>query len=277
MGLRINTNVQSLQAQQSLGKVTREQEDSLAKMSSGTRINKAADDAAGLAISERLKAEIRGTQQAERNANDGISMIQVAEGGLTEVSNIMTRLRELSVQAASDTVGEVERSFSDKEYQNLVQEVTRIAESTQFNGKSLLNGEGEQLDWQVGTNNNAEVDRISFNPSDIGVRADQLDVEGSSVLTKVDAQENLAKIDNAINKINEGRAGLGAMQNRLQSTMNNLSVKTENLSAANSRIRDTDIASESAKLARANILTAASSSVLAQANSSGSQALKLIG
>ncbi len=277
MGLRINTNVQSLRAQQSLGKVTREQEDSLAKMSSGTRINKAADDAAGLAISERLKAEIRGTQQAERNANDGVSMIQVAEGGLTEISNIMTRLRELSVQAASDTVGEVERSFSDKEYQNLVQEVTRIAESTSFNGKSLLNGEGEQLDWQVGTNNNAEVDRISFNPGDIAARADQLEVGGTNVLTKADAQENLERIDTAINKINEGRAGLGAMQNRLQSTMNNLSIKTENLSAANSRIRDTDVASESAKLARANILTAASSSVLAQANSSGNQALKLIG
>ncbi len=277
MGLRINTNVQSLRAQQSLGKVTREQEDSLAKMSSGTRINKAADDAAGLAISERLKAEIRGTQQAERNANDGVSMIQVAEGGLTEISNIMTRLRELSVQAASDTVGEVERSFTDKEYQNLVSEVSRIAESTEFNGKSLLNGEGEKLEWQVGTNNNAEVDRIAFNPGDIAARADQLEVEGTNVLTKVDAQENLAKIDSAINKINEGRAGLGAMQNRLQSTMNNLSIKTENLSAANSRIRDTDVASESAKLARANILTAASSSVLAQANSSGNQALKLIG
>lgn len=277
MGLRINTNVQSLRAQQSLGKVTREQEDSLAKMSSGTRINKAADDAAGLAISERLKAEIRGTQQAERNANDGVSMIQVAEGGLTEISNIMTRLRELSVQAASDTVGEVERSFTDKEYQNLVSEVSRIAESTEFNGKSLLNGEGEKLEWQVGTNNNAEVDRIAFNPGEIAARADQLEVEGTNVLTKVDAQENLAKIDSAINKINEGRAGLGAMQNRLQSTMNNLSIKTENLSAANSRIRDTDVASESAKLARANILTAASSSVLAQANSSGNQALKLIG
>ena len=204
-------------------------------------------------------------------------MIQVAEGGLTEISNIMTRLRELSVQAASDTVGEVERSFSDKEYQNLVQEVTRIAESTEFNGKSLLNGEGEKLDWQVGTNNNAEVDRISFNPSEIAARADQLEVGETNVLTKVDAQENLSKIDTAINKINEGRAGLGAMQNRLQSTMNNLSIKTENLSAANSRIRDTDIASESAKLARANILTAASSSVLAQANASGNQALKLIG
>lgn len=277
MGLRINTNVQSLRAQQSLGKVTREQEDSLAKMSSGTRINKAADDAAGLAISERLKAEIRGTQQAERNANDGVSMIQVAEGGLTEISNIMTRLRELSVQAASDTVGDVERKFSDKEYQNLVSEVSRIAESTQFNGRSLLNGEGEQLDWQVGTNNNAEVDRISFNPAEIAARADQLEVGETNVLTKVDAQENLAKIDSAINKINEGRAGLGAMQNRLQSTMNNLSIKTENLTAANSRIRDTDVASESAKLARANILTAASSSVLAQANSSGNQALKLIG
>lgn len=277
MGLRINTNVQSLRAQQSLGKVTREQEDSLAKMSSGTRINKAADDAAGLAISERLKAEIRGTQQAERNANDGVSMIQVAEGGLTEISNIMTRLRELSVQAASDTVGDVERGFTDKEYQNLVSEVTRIAESTEFNGRSLLNGEGEQLDWQVGTNNKEGIDRITFNPSEIEARADQLFVDGTNVLTKVDAQENLEKIDMAINKINEGRAGLGAMQNRLQSTMNNLSIKTENLSAANSRIRDTDVASESAKLARANILTAASSSVLAQANSSGNQALKLIG
>ncbi|MGZ3787447.1 MAG: flagellin N-terminal helical domain-containing protein [Bacteriovorax sp.] len=277
MGLRINTNVQSLKAQSSLARVEENKSNTLAKLSSGSRINKAGDDAAGLAISEKLKAEIRGSQQANRNAGDGISMIQTAEGGLSETSNILIRLRELSVQAASDTIGEQERKFSDLEFQNLTQEVGRISASTQFNGKKLLNGEGDSLDFQIGIMNDEKNDRLSYRPQDSSARPADLGIEGLSVLSKSDAQGNLEKIDSAINNVNGNRASLGALQNRLQSTISNLETKTENLSAANSRIRDTDIALESAEMTKSNILSAASTSVLAQANNSGSAALKLIG
>jgi flagellin len=277
MGLRINTNVQSLRAQNSLAKVEENKSNTLAKLSSGSRINKAGDDAAGLAISEKLKANIRGTQQASRNAGDGISMIQTAEGGLNESSNILIRLRELSVQAASDTIGDQERKFSDLEFQQLTSEMERIATSTQFNGKNLLSGEGDTLDFQIGIMNDAKNDRLSYMPQESSARTKDLGVDGLGVLTKGDAQANLEKIDNAINGINGNRASLGALQNRLQSTISNLDVKTENLSAANSRIRDTDIALESAEMTKANILSAAATSVLAQANNAGSGALKLIG
>lgn len=277
MGLRIATNTQSLRAQTAMNKVEAQKSDSLAKLSSGTRINKAGDDAAGLAISEKLKANIRGSQQATRNAGDGISMIQTAEGGLNEVSNVLIRLRELSVQAASDTVGDTERKFADLEFQHLTQEVERIAASTQFNGKSLLSGEGDTMEFQVGIMNDEKNDRLSYKPQDSSARAADLGIASLGVQTKADAQENLEKIDAAINGVNGNRASLGALQNRLQSTISNLETRTENLAAANSRIRDTDVAAESAELAKANILSAASTSVLAQANNSGSGALKLIG
>jgi flagellin len=277
MGLRINTNVQSLRAQTSVSRVEEAKSNTLAKLSSGSRINKAGDDAAGLAISEKLKAEIRGSLQANRNAGDGISMIQTAEGGLNETSNILIRLRELSVQAASDTIGEQERKFSDLEFQHLSQEIGRISDSTQYNGKKLLSGEGDTLEFQIGIMNDPKNDRLNYRPQDASARPEDLGIAGLSVLTKVNAQENLEKIDNAINGVNGNRASLGALQNRLQSTISNLEVKTENLAAANSRVRDTDIALESAEMAKNNILSAASTSVLSQANSSGSIALKLIG
>ncbi len=277
MGLRINTNVQSLRAQNSLSKVEENKANTLAKLSSGSRINKAGDDAAGLAISEKLKANLRGTQQASRNAGDGISMIQTAEGGLNEVSNILIRLRELSVQSASDTIGEQERKFSDLEFQQLNQEIERIATSTQFNGKNLLSGEGDSLDFQIGIMNDAKNDRLSFRPQDSNARSEALGVSGLTVLTKESSQENLEKIDTAINQVNSNRANLGALQNRLQSTISNLEVRSENLAAANSRIRDADIATESAEMAKSNILSSSATSVLAQANNSGATALKLIG
>lgn len=277
MGLRISTNVQSLKAQNSLSKVEENKSNTLAKLSSGSRINKAGDDAAGLAISEKLKANIRGTQQASRNAGDGISMIQTAEGGLNESSNILIRLRELSVQAASDTIGDQERKFSDLEFQQLKNEMERIATSTQFNGKNLLSGEGESLDFQIGIMNDEKNDRLSYRPADTSARVSDLGVDGLGVLSKESAQGNLEAIDKAINGVNANRASLGALQNRLQSTISNLEVRTENLSAANSRIRDTDIALESAEMTKGNILSAAATSVLAQANNSGSAALKLIG
>ncbi|MBH47600.1 MAG: flagellin FliC [Halobacteriovorax sp.] len=277
MGIRINTNVQSLAAQRALGDVKQEQDSALEKLASGTRINRASDDAAGLAISERLKADIRGSQQAKRNASDGISMIQVAEGGMQEVSNILVRLRELSVQAASDTVGDKERAFTDMEFQQLTKEMERISASTEFNGIKLLNGEGDQKDFQVGTGNDSFADRISFDPSGTNVSTSELGVDGLAVASKEDAQENLTVIDTAMDKVNGNRAVLGALQNRLTSTVSNLDVKTENLSAANSRIRDTDVAQVSADLAKANIMTSAGTSVLAQSNNSNMSALKLIG
>ena len=246
-------------------------------MSSGTRIVRSADDAAGLAISEKLKASIRSTNQAERNANDGVSLIQTAEGGLTEVGNILVRLRELSIQSASDTVGDPERQFTNLEYQNLKQEVERISEVTEFNGKKLLNGSGEQYDFQIGVNNDDFQDRIKYNTANQNSTIASLGLESLAVDSKVGAQEGLAALDSAIQSVSGQRAELGALQNRLGSTIQNLQVSSENLSAANSRIRDTDYAAETAKNTKLNILTNAGTSVLAQSNAQGQAALKLIG
>ena len=277
MGLRINTNVTSLSAQRTLGANNAEQASTLGKLSSGSRIVKAADDAAGLAISEKLKAQIRGTGQAERNANDGISLIQTAEGGLNESSNILVRLRELAVQSSSDTVGDSERKFTDLEYQNLKQEMERISQVTEFNGKKLLNGSGDKFDIQIGINNDDFQDRIKYDATKQNSSLASLGVEELTVGTKESSQASLAKIDAAIQNVSGQRAELGAIQNRLTSTVNNLQSSSENLSAANSRIRDTDFASESAKNTKMNILTSAGVSVLSQANSQGQAALKLLG
>ncbi len=277
MGLRINTNTTSLSAQRTLGVNNEAQAKSLGKLSSGTRIVRSADDAAGLAISEKLKATIRGQAQAERNANDGISMIQTAEGGLSEVGNILIRMRELSVQAASDTVGDTERGFTDLEYQNLKQEIERISQVTEFNGKKLLNGTGETYDFQIGINNDDFQDRIKFNTEMLNSSLDSLGVGDLAVTSKEESQNALAALDTAIQKVSGQRAELGAKQNRLTSTVQNLQVSNENLSAANSRIRDTDYAAETAKNAKLNILNAAGTSVLAQSNAQGQNALQLIG
>jgi len=277
MGFRINTNVTSLAAQRTLSQNNNGMEESLGKLSSGTRITKSADDAAGLAISEKLKSFMRGTKQAERNAGDGISMIQIAEGGLNEVSNILTRLRELSVQAASDTVGDPERKFTDLEYQNLKQEIQRISQVTEFNGKKLLNGSGDQYDFQIGINNDEFQDRISYNAQLTNSTLESLGIDALNVSNKDGARESLSTLDTAIQNIAGQRAELGAVQNRLSSTIQNLQVSNENLSAANSRIRDTDYAEETAKRAKLNILQNAGTAVLAQSNAQGSSALKLIG
>ena len=277
MGFRINTNVASLQAQTSLNKVTRESQESFSKLSSGSRITKSADDAAGLAISEKMKAEIRSAQQANRNANDGISMVQVAEGGLNETSNILTRMRELAIQSASDTVGDTERGLANLEYQQLKSEMGRISEVTEFNGKKLLNGEGDKYEFQVGTKGNEFEDRIGFEASQLNSGIESLGVSSVEIASKEGAQESLANIDSAIEKVSGQRAVLGSLQNRLISTSNNLQTYAENMSAANSRIRDVDYAEETAKQARNQILSSAGSSVLAQANMSGQAALKLIG
>jgi flagellin len=277
MGLRINTNVVSLSAQRTLNQNNTKKADSLNKLSSGTRITKAADDAAGLAISEKLKASVRSTDQAKRNANDGISLIQTAEGGLGEIGNILVRMRELSIQSASDTVGNSERSFTDLEYQSLKDEVQRISEVTEFNGKKLLNGSGDKLDFQVGANNKEFQDRITYDQARTNSSLASLGIDGLTVASKESSQETLGVLDSAIENISGQRAFLGATQNRLTSTINNLEVTSENLSAANSRIRDTDFAAQTANNTKLNILSNAGTTVLAQANSQGQSALKLIG
>ena len=277
MGLRINTNVVSLAAQRALGNTNDSKQSSLEKLSSGTRIVRAADDAAGLAISEKMKAQIRGVKQAERNAGDGISMVQTAEGGLTEIGNILVRLRELSMQSASDTVNDVERGFTNMEYQNLKQEIERISQVTEFNGNKLLNGTGGNYDFQIGIHNDAFQDRITFDTTNLNAGTDALGVGEIDISTRDGAQTSLAILDDAIEQVSGQRAELGAKQNRLSSTVNNLQLTAENLSAANSRIRDTDYAQETAINTKLNILTNAGASVLAQTNAQGSAALKLIG
>lgn len=276
MGLRINTNVASLSAQRSLGITMRNQNDNLRKLSSGERITRSGDDAAGLAISENLKASIRGMRQAKRNAGDAISMLQTAEGGMNEISNIIIRLRELSVQAASDTVGTTERGFSDIEFQNLKEEIDRISKSTEFNGIKLLDGTGGKLDFQVGIKNDPILDRLHYDGSGADASLEALGLAVDGVSTKEGAQAALKKLDDALVHINGVRANFGALQNRLQSTSNNLEVSDENLSAANSRIRDVDIASETADMTKNNILMQAGISVLSQANQSSNTALKLL-
>jgi flagellin len=277
MGLRINTNIQSLAAQRSLGVNSSAQKASLEKLSSGSRIVRAADDAAGLAISEKMKSHIRSIAQDMRNANDGISMIQTAEGAMNETGNILTRFRELSIQAASDTIGDVERSFIDKEVQQLGEEINRIALSTEYNGRKLLAGEGEALEIQVGLKNDAKLDRFVYDVQKTNTTGDSLGVQGLTVSTKEAAQNNLEKIDGAITKLSENRAEMGALQNRLQSSISNMQIYNENLSAGNSRIRDVDMASETAELTKNNILTSATTSVLGQANQNSMLALKLLG
>jgi flagellin len=276
MGLRINTNTASLNAQRNLRTSKLGLDKSLERLSSGYRINRAGDDAAGLAISENLRAQIRGLKQAQRNAQDGVSLIQVAEGSLNEISSILIRLRELAVQAASDTIGPVERQFLNVEYDQLVSEVDRIADGTEFNGTLLLSGTGSILDFQVGTRNDPNIDRLSFDASKADANSAALGVNLTSVADKASAQNSLSAIDSAIVSVSAMRADFGAVQNRLQSTINNLAVSLENMAAANSRIRDVDIAEETAEMTMNNVLLNAGSSVLAQANQTSQVALGLL-
>ena len=277
MGMRVSTNVASINAQRTLASSQREISKSAAQLSSGSRITKSADDAAGLAISENLKSQIRSFSQASRNANDGISMLQVAEGGLGEVSNILTRIRELGIQGASDTLGDKERGFLNKEVSQLKEEVQRISKTTKFGRTNMLDGSGEKFDIQVGINNDGFEDRISFDPSALDATAATLEIDGLDFSTKEGAQSALNTLDEAQSTVNGYRANIGALQNRFNSTVDNLGVQHENLSAANSRIRDTDIAMAAAESSRNQILLSASTSVLAQANQSPQLALKLIG
>jgi len=269
----------SLAANRTLQNSSANQAKSYQRLSSGNRIIDAGDDAAGLSISENLKGQIRSMAQAQRNANDGVSFIQVAEGGITEVGNMLIRMRELAVQAASDTVGEKERGFINNEVQSLTQEIDRIANVTNFNGTNLLNGQSDksELQFQVGIRKEAnDSDRIVFTPSDYDVRSSALGIEGADYSTIDGARDALDSVDGAISKAFETRAKLGAAQNKLHATVNNLSITQENLAAARSRIADADIAAETSELVRGSILQQAGISVLAQANNAPQSALKLL-
>jgi flagellin len=277
MGLRISTNIAAMAANRAVSHSSEDQKKVYTRLASGQRITEAGDDAAGLSISENLRSQIRSMGQAERNANDGISFAQVAEGGLTEIGNMLVRMRELAVQAASDTIGEKERGFIHNEVTSLSAEVDRIANSTNFNGTQLLNGQAEKgnLEIQVGIRN-VEPDRIQFNANQNDVRAQTLGIDGLDYKSIDGAREAMDKVDEAIGKVFESRANLGAMQNKLHSTVNSIGVQKENLAEARSRIADTDIAQETAALTRGNILQSAGVSVLAQANSAPMAALKLL-
>ena len=306
MGLRVRTNVQSLIAQRHMMMSGEDITKSTERLASGYRINKGADDAAGFAISEVLRADVRGLAQARRNANDGISLVEVAEGGLSEINNIMVRLRELSVQAASDTIGQRERGYLNQEFFQLKDEIDRIASSTEFNGTRLLTGTREipeelrthhnppPLEVQVGKNYFKEADALTHpNPTNI-IRIDMSRLnaftggegslglgsaqseDGTRIDSKVGAQTSLSKIDDALEKVARYRAELGAVQNRLEKTDKSIAVQSESLTAARSRIKDVDFASETAALTQSRILQQAGAAVLAQANQQPEIALKLL-
>lgn len=280
MSLVINTNVAAINAQRNLLSTSTDLQTSLARLSSGMRITSAKDDAAGLAISEKLRARIRGLMQAERNAEDGISLVQTADGALNEVGNSLIRMRELAVQASTGTLGDEEREYLHREFSALMTEIDRIANVTEFNGIHLLNGAASSgISFQVGltasVNDRITMSIMNVRTAALGSTSGSLNVQSISQASR--AQSALSVIDAAIRDISGVRGGLGAGQNRLQVTVNNLGTLRENLSAANSRIRDVDVAEETVAMTRAQILMQAGIAVLAQANRLPSMALTLIG
>ncbi|MCB0377000.1 MAG: flagellin FliC [Bdellovibrionales bacterium] len=277
MSMRVATNISAINAMRTMGTNNRNISKSFEQLASGSRINRAADDAAGLAISESLNAQIRSATQAKRNANDGISLVQTAEGGLAEIGNIIIRLRELGIQAASDTVGSDERQFINAEVSQLKEEMERIAQTTTWGTTKLLDGSTPQFDFQVGIFNNDFADRISFDASGNVATIDALGLSGIDFSEKVGAQGGLESLDAAQTEVSRIRANLGAIQNRLTNTVSNLGGMEENLSAANSRIRDADMASVTSELTRNQILMQANTATLAQANQKNTLALQLLG
>lgn len=275
MGLRISTNMASIAAQRSLGSQTKRQDHASQALASGSRIVRASDDAAGLAISEGMKSELRGTAMARNNAFNAISAIQVGEGGLAETTNLLTRLRELGVQSASDTIGDKERAYLNQEARSIVEEIDRIAKTTKFGDKNLIDGTNPTFEFHVGTNGSKE-NIISYT-SDGNASSDALGIESLDISEKSGARELLTVLDDALSKVSKFRAGFGAMQSRLESTVNGLDIRSENIAAARSRITDADVAKESSELASANVLQSAAISVLAQANQQPLAAMKLIG
>lgn len=275
MSLRINTNVASINAQRNLHNVSMKLNKSLERLSSGLRINRAGDDAAGLAISENLKSDIRAYEQSSRNAADGISMIQVAEGALSEVSDILIRMRELAQQAANETLGASERGYLDDEFQALSTEIDRVSDNTEFNGTMLLDGSGDaDLELQVGLTA-TDVITVDFS-TDADVAGLGIGTDDLTGVDNTNAQAAIANIESAISDLSGYRAGFGAAQNRLESVIRSVNNSIENLSAANSRIRDVDIAAETSSMTSSQILQQAGVSVLMQANMTPQMALMLL-
>src|SRR3990172_6479152 len=266
MSLSIRTNIASLNAQRNLTNTQRALDSSIARLSSGFRITKAGDDAAGLGISTKLESQIRSFNQAQRNANDGLSVVQTAEAGLNTASGILTRLRELAMQAASDGIGNSERAYIDTEATQLTDELTRNANTAVYNGTNILNTGASNLDFQVGINNVAANDRISVSTVDVTASTLGLTAAGFDFNTKASAQAALTTIHTALETVSSKRATLGAACNRFQMAIQNIQNFSEQLSAANSRIKDVDVAEETSALTRAQILSQAGISVLSQAN-----------
>ncbi|MFO1011719.1 MAG: flagellin [Planctomycetota bacterium] len=272
MGLRVNTNVASLTAQRNLSSVTGRLQGNFSKLSSGLRVATAADDAAGLGISERMRSQIRSLGAAGRNAQDGISLVQTAEGALGEASNILSRMRELAVQASNGTLSDDDRDTINTEVSALVSELDRIADSTSFNGVQLLDGSNTTASIQVGINDGETIDVALQETTTTELGVDSVDVSDQS-----GASDALSAIDDAIDTLNTARGNLGASQNRLTSAFASIQNSRENLSAAESRIRDVDVAYETADLTRNTILQQAAVSVLSQANVQPQLALRLLG
>lgn len=248
----------------------------LERLASGERIVRSGDDAAGLSISEKLKASVRSIQMASRNTQDGISLVQTAEAGITEAQNILHRLREVSVQAASDTVGQTERIYLDMEFQALKSEITRVGNVTTFNGTSLLNGTGSELEFQVGIDNHGSQDRVSVRTGDANVTASALGLAAGRVDTRESALRNLPAIDSAVSQLNDFRSYLGAVQSNLVSHSSNIERAKADLANANSRIRDADYAQWTTEQIKQSIIESANVSVLAQANTVPQSAVKLL-
>jgi flagellin len=274
MGISLRTNVAALEANTSLSNTNERLGANMTRLSSGLRINRAGDDAAGLAISERFKANLSSLEQAKRNANDGISMVQVGEGAMNEMDNILIRMRELAIESNNGTVSASDKDTLNDEFTSLIAEIDRIAQATQFNGVNLLNGTTANVVFQVGANNVTNVDTLSVGL--VSVLASDLGISALDISSAGSATTAIAGIDAAIDVVVASRGDLGALQNRLQSTITNLGVSVENLTAAESRIRDVDVAAETAELTRNSILQQASISVLAQANVQPQNALKLL-
>jgi flagellin len=276
MAMTIRTNVSSLNAQRNLFQTQNNIDSSLSKLSSGYRITKAGDDAAGLGISVNLEAQIRSYNQAARNAQDGVSVVQTAEGALNEVSNILSRMRELAMESASAGVSDTERNYIQNESSALKTEINRIADATEYNGVALLNSTGNTMTFQIGIRNVSSNDRISVTTVDVKLSALGTGFSALSLSTQATSQSALALIDSAMQTVSRARASLGAAGNRMTNVISSIQSASENLSAANSRIRDVDIAEESSKLTRSQILMQAGVSVLAQANQQPQVALKLL-
>ena len=274
MAISVLTNVTSMLAQSNLGRATSGLSDSMSRLSSGLRVRSAADDAAGLAISEDFKAKIRGLNQARRNANDGVSLAQTADGSLKEIGGMLNRMRELAVQSATGTINTSQRGYLNDEFTQLRSEIDRIAATTEFNGVSLLNGgSASGIDFQVGAGNTTN-DRLTLSLATATSAA--LSVSTNTISTASKALSTISMLDDAITAVSSRRGTTGAMQNRLSVTMSNLDTYSTNLEAANSRIVDVDVASETARLTKQQILVQAGASMLAQANQGPQIALSLI-